>query len=299
MAVAEADLNQFRDRVVGRRVAESTFNQYATWVQRFEAWKGDASPALGTLIDFDSYLADADRPEYEWENGQGRPAPDAYSYSSRTLALSAIKLWLRLQYDEEIHEEVQNIVSGEPDDFDPKYLSRDDVRGVIASAGDDCPLDGCEAALEVTYDAILRGKELTRIERGDIDFDNGTLYVRAAKGSNNMELGLCDSALDALKAHVDQYPDREYPFWNTYGRKWKPGAWTTHFWRHHHEVGAHSFGRHSPILHRLQEPEAFHDMGEEKDAFGQVYQRARHSNPSMTSRYARIAGAAVPDWAEG
>lgn len=287
-AVASDDMNQFRERIVGRRVQEATYKQYATWVERFEMWLGNQTPGLGSLIDFDSYLADPDRPEYEWENGQGRPAPDAYSYSSRQLALSATKLWLKLQYGEEVNEEVQNIVSGEPEDFDPKYLSKDDVRDVIREAPDACSIDGCQAALEVTYDAILRGKELTRIRREDVDFDAGTLYVRAVKGSNNMELGLEDRTLDVLKSHWDRYPDREYPFWNSYGRKWKPGAWTTHFWRNHHEVGAHSFGRHSPIVHM---------MNSDEYDFGDVYQRARHSLPSMTSRYARVTGAEIPDWA--
>lgn len=299
MAVAQEDMETFRDRTLGRRLGEDTFRQYEMWIRRFEMWLGEEEPTLGTLIDFDAHLADEDRPDYLWENETGRPAPQSYSYSSRTLALSALKLWLRLHYDEDVGEEVQHIVSGEPDDFDPKYISRDDVDEVLAAASEDCNVDGCYAALKVSYDAILRAKEFTRIRREDIDFDNGTLYVRAVKGSRNSELSLQSDTLDALKEHVDAYPDREYPFWNSYDRKWKPGAWSTHFLRQHHEVGSHSWGRHTPIVHRLSNPDEFEDMEADEGVFGQVYRRARHQNPGQTADYARLVGGEVPDWAGG
>lgn len=298
MAVAQTDINTFRDRITGRRVAESTCDQYETWIHRFEDWMGDGDPTLGALIDFDSYLADPDRPDYGWENATGRPAPDEYSHSSRQLALSALKLWVRLHYDETIEEDVQNIVSGEPNEFDPKYLSQRDIQTVLGDADTACSRPGCEAALRVSYDAILRGKELTRIQREDVDFETGTIYVRAVKGSNNMELALQRDTLDSLERHFEAHADREYPFWNAYGRKWKPGAWNEHVRTQHHEVGSHAIGRHSAIMHRLTNPGDFPHTAD-TDTFGSVFRRSRHSQPAMTARYARIAGIDIPDWGGG
>ncbi len=80
---------------------------------------------------------------------------------------------------------------------------------------------------------------------------------------------------------------RERLFHNAYGRPWKPDSWSQHFRTQHHDAGWHSFGRHSAISNRLS-------AGED---FGDVYRRARHQSPAMTTRYARIVDAPIPDWA--
>lgn len=287
MAATENAVEQFRNRIVGRRVKERTADQYESWIRRFEMWRGTPEPDLGTLIDFDSVLADPQWREYPWENAVGRPAPDAYAYRTRILALSAVKLWLRLHYNHEITEEVQNIVSGEPEPFDPPYISEDDVSRVIGGAVDACNNTGCEAALRLSYDAILRAAELTLVRTEDVDLTAGTLDVRAVKGSMNATVSLGADTVRALERHVTENDVRNVMFTNTYGNKWKPSSWSEHFRTYHHEAGSHSFGRHSPIVHRLQRGEPF----------GEVYRRARHKHPAMTTRYARVVGVDIPDWA--
>jgi integrase len=301
MATAAPDdaLETFHDRVVGRRINEDTFSLYANWVSRFEMWRGGGTPSLGDLIDFDTWLADEDMTDYPWENARGRPAPDEYAYQTRTIALSAVKLWLRVHYDEEIAEDVQDIVSGEPAPFDPTYLTRRDIETVYDVADEACQCPGCEAALRLSYDAIMRASELVLLSREDVNFDAGTVYVTATKGSDNAEVAVKPSTLEAVREYIEAHPDRSegFLFKNSYGRSWSKESWALHVRRNHHEAGAHSFGRHTPIVHRLEHPEWFGDM-REGDAFGQVFQRARHSNPSMTSRYARLVGADIPDWGE-
>lgn len=295
MAVTEDRLSQFRDRVVGRRISEDTYEAYQLWIRRYEMWRS-GNPGLNDLIDFDSLLSDPAR-DYPWENGQGRPAPNEYAYRSRNQALSAIKLWIRLEYDEVIAEEVQNIVSGEPEPFDPPYVSRDDISYVIESAPDACDNPDCQPMLAVTYDTIMRAAEAVNIQRGDVDLSRGALRVRTVKGGEQATVGLNDRALKYLRWHIEDHDPQGPIFTNTYGNGWDKSSWASHVRRKHHEVGAHSLGRHSPILHRLEQPEAFGDVDETQDVFGQVYRRARHSHPQMTNRYARLVGVDAPDWA--
>lgn len=298
MAVAEDRLSQFRERVVGRRIKQNTYENYELWIRRYEMWRSGRDPDLGDLIDFDSLLADEEIPEYPWENGAGRPAPEAYAYRSRKQALSAVKLWIRLEYDEYIEEEVQNIVSGEAEPFDPPYVSRADIREVIQSAPDDCDNDDCQAMLALSYDAIMRAAEVTDVRRDDVDLDAGTIYVRTVKGGQQATVGLNERAAKYLRWHIEDADPQDSVFTNTYDNGWDPSAWCSHVRRKHHEVGAHSLGRHSPIVHRLETPDPFGDMDSSKDTFGQVYRRARHTHPSMTNRYARLVGIEAPDWVD-
>lgn len=298
MAAAQVDLDAFRNRVVGRSITEQTFRQYRIWIRRYETWKTAEDPTASQLIDFDTLLKDGTITDYPWVNGKGRPAPDEYAYRSRQQALSAIKIWARYTYDTEITTKVQNLVAGEPEPFDPPYLSLNDVEKTIQNANDDCPVRGCQAALAVTYDAILRAAEFVTIRRGDLDLDNGTLRVRAVKGSEPATLQLEDRTVNLLEQHIRDTNPGSKVFKNTYGNGWKASSWASHFRNKHHEAGAHSFGRHSPIMHRLQYPKEFYDLDGDADVFGRTYQRARHSHPQMTSRYAKLVGVDIPDWGE-
>jgi integrase len=287
----DSRIERFENRVVGRSISEDTFDQYARWVRRFEAWMGEYSvtdPGIATLEDFDSFLADESRTEYPWENGRGLPAPPAYGYRTRIVAASGVKKWVRRDYGTDIPETPSDICIGQPEPFDPTYIDPDEIEQTIASAHD-CNVEGCEAALRLSYDAILRASELVRVRRDDVDLTEGTVYVRATKGSQNAGIGISQETQDALRRHIQNHPERSGKlFLNSYGNGWSANAWSNHVRRNHHEDGSHAFGRHSPIMHRL----------EGGQPFGDVFRRARHSNPSMTTRYARQVGVDVPDWVE-
>jgi integrase len=282
---------QFKDRVLGREVgAESTADDYIRWIKRFEDWFEGDNPTEATLRDFDSYLVDGP-PDDSFPWNITRPLEDddrdaMYAHRTRRKAISALKHWLRLEYGTRVQTHVQNIVLGEPADFDPEHLSQSDVRDVIEAAGDDCDLDGCKAAMQLGYDAILRAAELTAVEREQVDLDRRSIRVQGVKGSLNATVGLSDRTVRYLGEHMAAYPDRGRLFHNSYGRAWKPKAWVKHFRRKHHEAGFHAFARHSSIVHRLNSGEGF----------GDVYRRARHSHPQMTARYARVIGVGIPDW---
>ena len=287
--VPESEKFEFKERVVGRSIGEDTFTAYWTWIERYETWT-DAEPTLPVLEDFDSYLDNPRRDDYPWTNHTGRPAPDSYSYSSRTQAISALIMWARRQYGTRIPEQPGDIVRGEPEPFDPTYLSREQVSDTIGGAREACNCDGCRAALAVSYDAILRASELVILTRGDIDLDAGELAVTAKKGSRDSTLTLGDDTVEMVREYLENRgTDHERLFTNTYDDRWTKQAWSDHFRIYHHEAGSHSWGRHTPILHMLQAG----------SSFGDVYRRARHSNPSTTAKYARYVDVDVPSWASG
>lgn len=285
------DLAQFKRNVLGRSVSEQSWSEYERWILRFEAWcdrENITDPNIGDLEAFDGFLADESRTAYPWDNGQGRPAPAAYSYHSRITAISAVKKWVRREYGRRIDETPSDIAIGQPEPFDPTYLTPQQVDGVFDDADHACGLDGCETALRLSYDAILRASELVRVRREDVDLDAGTVYVRATKGSSNMEVGVADTTVRALADHIAANPERKRLFHNSYGRAWQASSWATHVMRNHCEAGSHALGRHSPIFHRL----------EGGQSFAEVYRRARHDSPSMTTKYARIVGVDVPEWSD-
>jgi integrase len=288
-AITEEEKFEFKERVVGRSISEDTFDAYWLWIKRFERWT-DAEPSLPILEDFDSFLDSERRTDYPWTNATGRPAPDSYSHSSRTQAISALVMWARRQYGINVPEQPDDIVRGEPEPFSPTYLTREDVSETMEAAADGCNCYGCRAALAVSYDAILRASELVILSVDDLSLESQELAVTAKKGSRDSTRTLGDRTTDILRDYLDnRESDSDRLFTNTYGGDWTKQAWSDHFRLQHHEAGSHSWGRHTPILHMLQSG----------SSFGDVYRRARHQNPSTTAKYARYVDAEVPSWASG
>ena len=285
--ISTADMDQFRERVVGRSISEDTFTAYKLWIERFEAWYTGDEPSLRDLEDFDTMLEDESQTDYPWQNAVGRPVPDSYSFSSRNQALSAVKKWVRRHYNVDIPEQPGDIARGGEESFSPTYLARERVRDIIEGAGSSCGCDGCGAALALSYDAVLRASELVQLSVDDVNFETREIAVSATKGSRDMEIRVSE---DTMERVVDYYADADHSsgklFRNTYGDPWNKGSWATHVLRKHVPEGSHAFGRHTPILHQLE-------AGVE---FGEVYRRARHKNPATTARYARYVDTGVPAW---
>jgi|APHM01.1.fsa_nt_gi Site-specific recombinase XerD len=292
----DAAIQRFRKRVVGRSISESTWDEYVRWIRRFEMWCDSDDPGLATLEDFDTLLSDADMRSYPWTNLRGPSAPAGYAYKTRIVALSAVKKWVRREYGTRIPEQPGDIALGEPDPFDPTYLPRQRIRQIIEGADDACSNEHCGAALAVSYDAILRAVELTRLDHNDLilpddaDKASARLSVSAAKGSRSSTLTLTDATAELLRDLDPSAPSGGSSplFTNAYGDRWTRGSWAGHVLRHHCDAGSHAFGRHSPILHMIEE-----------EGFAPTYRRARHQNPTTTAKYARIVGTGVPEWAQG
>lgn len=279
---------EFAEDILGRDVgAEDTADRYSRWALRFEAWKPAGEPSADMLRDFDSFLQDEDRIDYPWENARGRPAPASYAYQTRISALSGVKLWAEYSYDQRIEKEVQNLSKGEPAPFEPTVLDPGTIETVIQTAPAACDNPECQVAIRVGYDAIMRGAELADVRAEDVNPEDRSLYVRAKKGSEPTNIVLGNQAWSALKRHYDTHQDRDFLFRNSYGRAWTAAAWNQHFRRKHHEAGFHAFARHSAVSNRLK-------AGED---FGDVFLRARHSQPQTTLKYVEQAGADAPDWA--
>jgi integrase len=286
--VPEEDIERFRERVVGRSISEGTFGEYERWIQRFEAWCDEEEPGLATLEDWDTLLASSERVDYPWRVQSQTTPPDSYAYRTRIISISAIKSWLRRQYNIDVPEQPADIAIGEQAEFNPTYLSRERVNEVIESAGEACNCRGCEAALAVSYDAILRASELVMLRRDDIDLSDGTLSVTATKGSRDSDIVLGEDTVELVDRWLSDRGDaKPHLFTNTYGNPWKASSWAAHVQKKHVDAGSHSWGRHTPIFHMF-------DAGAD---FGDVYRRARHVDASTTAQYARIVGVETPDWA--
>lgn len=292
MAISEEDKQTFRRRVVGRSIGEDTFTAYWLWIERFESWFADRDspePSLRDLEDFDSMLEDPDHTAYLWENAVGRRAPASYSYSSRVQAISGVKKWVRRHYGVKIPERAGDIALGEEESFEPTYLTRERVRGVIGTAEGDCANGGCAAALALSYDAILRASELARLNVSDISLEEGDVAVTASKGSRDSTLGISERTADYLSSYLTNTDHSTGAlFRNNRGERWDKSAWASHVLNYHVPEGSHAWGRHTPILHMFQSG----------SVFGDVYRRARHKSPSTTARYARYVDADIPQWAE-
>lgn len=293
MGITESDMESFKERVVGRSIGEDTFTAYKLWIERFESWYStmdrEGDPSLRDLEDFDSMLADNTHDWYLWENATGRPTPASYSYSSRNQAISAIKMWVRRQYNVHIPEQPGDIVRGTEADFQPKYLTTEEVERVLDEADGACQCAGCKAALSLSYDAILRASELAVLDVDDFNPESGTVFVTASKGSRDSTLTVSDYTVDLIQTYLSEADHNSGGlFRNTYGDSWNKQSWASHVLRSHVPEGSHAWGRHTPILHMMQSGQPF----------GNVYRRARHQNPSTTARYARYVDVDVPSWAD-
>lgn len=272
-------INQFRERVAGMDVSPETADAYTRWVKVFQAWNDGSAITEGLLRDFSTDLEDPDRiPLTDRDEG--------YAHSTRLQAISAVKKWAEVMHDVEIRPDADDLVRGDPEQFDPTVLSRDEASMILQ---DDCALEGCKAARAAGYDLIMRAAEIADMRPDDVDELDRTVYVRAVKNSENRTLGVSDRTIDLLRdqeERVDSWFSRpQYLFYNSYRNRLTADALRKHFAREHHEAGIHAFARHTSIVHHIQD-----------EGFGQTYLRARHSNPSMTARYASIAGVEAPSW---
>lgn len=273
-------VDQFRDRVADRDLKSGpSIDDYCLWIGRFDEWReGSGEITEGVLRDFDTAL---DTGNVEC------PCPDdGFAYQTRVKALSAVALWARVMENTDFHSDIDDLVRGEPDRFDPTVLSRDEVERILDHG---CDLPGCQAARHVGYDAIMRAEEVARVKPEDIDVDEGTIYVRSAKNSLPRTIGLSETTIGLLAEQHDRVHRKfETPttlFYNSYWNSLTSSALSMHFLRHHSDAGFHAFGRHTAIVHYME------DHG-----FGDAYVRARHRRPSTTARYCSIANVDQPAW---
>lgn len=280
----------FKRRILGLDIAdEKNANAYCRWVDRFHDWREmpeDVEITENDLIDFADALEECHSGDLPWT-----PHTDSYGHSSRVQAVSAVMLWARRVQNVQFTTDAPDLVRGDPDEFDPTILDRDTTQAILE---EDCGHPGCLAARTVAYDAVMRAAEVVSLRPDDVDPAEGTVYVRGKKGSQNRHIGVDDRTMTLLVDQIERvnrwFSNPTKLFYTASGAKgWSPNAFCEHFRRKHHDAGAHSFGRHTPIVHRLEDGEDF----------GSVYLRARHQHPSMTARYAARAGRTAPNSPSG
>lgn len=310
-------LDAFFDHLTNNRTS-GTSKKYRKEADKFEDWlnwTGEPvadrlrydvdEPAAAILNEWDAFLSDQDRMR-EFMDGIDAHSPwnltrlgsldDGYSYNSRVQAVSAVKAWLDFEYkvefgNREVHK-VNHIVDGEPADFQPKVAAPDEVQAVFDDCWD-CKSDSCYMMSRVGYSAVMRGIEITRVRREDVDLEEGRVYVRSAKGSPSRWIALSDDLVNELAGYVEMVDSRfdqpEHLFYKFTNFRpntpWSSGTWSRHF-KKHWEHGWHSFGRHSAIVNRLSNGESMTD----------VQIRARHAREANTQKYISLVnnGESVP-----
>lgn len=285
----QVQTDTFSRRVQGRGIGDDTYTEYLRWVKRFGEWtneEGYTDIGVGTLIEYDEALMDPPAAGVEH-----RETP--YAYRTRAVALSAVKKYVEVVEGVDIDSDIDDIVKGEPSEFDPYIYETDQIEQALT---EECDCGGCLAARNLGYETVMRAAEVTRVRPKDLDYDNQTVYVRGVKGSENRHMEVPDQTWELVAEQhgrvEERFDDPAKLFYDTTDSSgWSPNGWSEHYRRNHapnvpgENTGFHSFARHTRITRLLQ-------SGAD---FGEVYIKARHSNPQMTQRYVQVAGVGTPD----
>jgi len=290
----ESKLKIFEEKIKNRW-EEKTVKEYVRWVRKF------------LMSGFDEDDAEV---LYLWDDSLYK---EGYSYNSRLVALSAVKLYQRFVAGIRKSDlpEVHEVARGSPPEFKPKYVDISVVSKIFEEPRKLAEKEvrpwkeevvfQHEAMLKLGYNLILRAVELLRIRRDDVDLREGTVFIRAAKGSISRKVEIDDLTRFGIEEDPSTFEcirelmkSRSNYLFLAYGktRPWSSISWRNEFLRLYgrkYETNWHAFARHSPIIHRLQLGESFED----------VWLRARHKNPIMTARYAAFVGRKAPRFMGG
>lgn len=273
------EIEKFERRISGRKRDTKTVDIYVRWAGLFLDWledHGGFDSVDSLLYDFDEYLSEA----------------KDLSYNTRLKALSGVKLFLRINFDRRVDEDVQEFLSGEEYEFSPEWYDEDEVKEIFDEVGD-CSYLHCYEMNRLAYHCIMRPAEVCKIRVSDIDRDDQTIEVRAVKHSIPRAISISDEVFNLIEPILDKR-DRKDPLFLTYETEdregfkfWESNSWSAHCTREH-DFKPHKLYRHSSIINKLKKGWDF----------GDVYLRSRHVHPSMTSKYCEFAGVETPEWVE-
>jgi len=103
--------------------------------------------------------------------------------------------------------------------YPAEHLKLSEVKRLLKAAAD-APRTGTRnvALLWVLWRTGLRISEALALRPYDIDYDEGTVFVRRGKGSKSRTIGIDDSAFLALRAWIAVRPESDYLFCTSSGK---------------------------------------------------------------------------------
>ena len=217
-------LDQCREVLRFRQMADRTEQTYVDWIRRFIVWARDHSqstpatgnestPHPGPLPGRGGEGSGAER-EKRWRHPREMGAAEVRGFlthlavernvaaATQNQALNA----LVFLYREIIGGELEWLGGFEPAKRGarlPEVLSRQEAQAVLAQ------LKGTHALIgRLLYGTGLRLMEGLRLRVKDIDFARGQIVVRAGKGDRDRVTMLPEALREALKAHLHRHRQR-------------------------------------------------------------------------------------------
>jgi integron integrase len=162
-----------------------TEQTYIKWLRSFYVYVKPASPA--ELSDF------------HIKNFLSHLAADRHvAKSTQNQAFNAILFFFRHVLEKEVGS-IQGAVRAKRGQRLPTVLTKAEVMRLIGN------LEGaCSLMVRTIYGSGLRLNECTRLRVKDLDFDRGTITVRAGKGDKDRQTLLPDNVARELKSHLEQ-----------------------------------------------------------------------------------------------
>lgn len=128
-----------------------------------------------------------------------------YSASSVSLIRSAIKFY----YDDILKKNIVNFKTPKTEKKLPVVLSKKEVRRLIANSGNERNM----LIIKMLYSSGLRLSECRNLKKGDIEFDEGIMWVRAGKGKKDRMAIMSSSLAKELRSYLKMRGfDQEYVF---------------------------------------------------------------------------------------
>jgi integrase/recombinase XerD len=182
------------EKGLSRNSIESYRRDLALWRRFCDARKLD--PAAVTTEDITSYLE-------ALRTGRA-PAPRPYQPSSVARMLVSVRgLYRFLAREERIPADpTTSIGTPKKPRSIPKAISIDEIERLLEQPGQTVLGSRDRAILETLYGGGLRISELVGLDLDDVDLDEGTLLVRAGKGSKARRVPVGRSALAAVGDYV-------------------------------------------------------------------------------------------------
>lgn len=199
-------MDQVREVLRYHHYGKRTEEAYVRWIKGFIYFHDKKHPKDMGKADVESYLSHL-------------AVKQNVAASTQNQAFNALLFLYRQVLDLPFADDMAPIRSRKPVRL-PVVLSQSEVVSLLACMSDEAGL-----MARIMYGGGLRLMELLRLRVQDIDFDNGYLNIRAAKGDKDRTTLLPVSVRDDLKRHLQRVRDLfEQDLSEGHANVWLPGA---------------------------------------------------------------------------
>lgn len=176
-------MDQVREVLRYHHYARRTEEAYVKWILAFIRFNGTRHPNLMGKKEIEAFLSDM-------------AISKNYAASTQNLAFNSIVFLYKQVLDLPVLDDLDPVRSKKPVRL-PVVLSQDEAAKLLAS------MTGIRALMaKIMYGGGLRVMEILRLRIQDIDFGNGYLMIRDAKGGKDRATLLAPSIIGDLKQHL-------------------------------------------------------------------------------------------------